>query len=733
MDKKRFKDSYDKVAALQGLLVMIIAVITLEATGIVQHVFSQKTMRAEASSRAEDQMEIVERDIYNIIDQTETAIRNNMWIARIQVAEPDSLWDLAIGIVEDNPFICGSTVALVENYAPSKGRLFAPYACRKGDGIVTTQLGTEEYDYLHQEWFVKALENPEGYWSEPYFDTGGAESFITTYSVPVRDNSGRIAAVMTADVSLGWLTSKLDQMQLYPHSFNLMVSRSGKMMVCPAETLVMNHTIRELTADLQLTDDFDPVEEMMSSENGGYFPIRYQGKVRYVFFNPIVRTGWVMSVVIPEEEIFAASRKVATRVFLLQVLGILILIQILWATLKNQKRLHKVNVNKKRMEGELQVASNIQMSMIPKSFPPFPERSDLDIYATIVPAKEVGGDLYDFFIQDNRLYFCIGDVSGKGIPASLVMAVTRSLFRTIAPHERSPQRILNMMNDSMSDTNEYDMFVTFFCGVLDLAKGHLRYCNAGHNAPYLVGGGQPRELPVEANLPLGVMRGIRFIEQETDLSSGYGLFLYTDGLNEAENVVHEQFGGQRIEEVLGRDIASSKQELTAMMEAVNNFVGDAPQSDDLTLLYIRFLNPDPDCCKERHLILHNDIQQIPQLASFVESIADLARMDVGTAMSLNLALEEAVANVIQYAYPAGSDGLVDIEAIICPGELKLIISDSGVPFDPTAAPEVDITLSAEERPIGGLGIFLVRQIMDTVSYLRAEGKNILTMTKKLSA
>ena len=168
-----------------------------------------------------------------------------------------------------------------------------------------------------------------------------------------------------------------------------------------------------------------------------------------------------------------------------------------------------------------------------------------------------------------------------------------------------------------------------------------------------------------------------------------------------------------------------------MHKAVSDFVGEADPSDDLTMLFIHYLNDMQPDETERHLILHNDIQQIPQLAEFIETIADEIKLDQGMAMSLNLALEEAVTNVILYAYPEGSDGLVDIEAVMSKDKLKFIISDSGQAFDPTAAPEADVTLGVEDRPIGGLGIYLVRNIMDTVSYARADGKNVLTLTKKL--
>ena len=439
-----------------------------------------------------------------------------------------------------------------------------------------------------------------------------------------------------------------------------------------------------------------------------------------------------MSIVIPHNEIYGSIERLGKIVSLLIILGIGMIILILYYTISNQQNLNRIEENKHKMEGELKVARGIQMSMIPKSFPPYPERGDVDMFAAVVPAKEVGGDLYDFYIRDEKLFFCIGDVSGKGVPASLVMAVTRSLFRTVSAHEKSPQRIVTAMNDSMSDMNESNMFVTFFCGVLDLQNGHLRYCNAGHNAPVLVKAEGNAELPVVPNLPLGIMPGMNFEEQEADLECGTGLFLYTDGLNEAENPAHGQFGEERMMNLLQPGM-ESRVLIDNVRDAVHAFADGAPQSDDLTMLYIRFMNSRKTEETERHLILHNDIQQIPQLAEFVEAVADLAHLDVGLTMSLNLALEEAVSNVIMYAYPKGSDGLVDVEAIVRKDSLEFILSDNGTPFDPTAAPEADITLDVEDRPIGGLGIFLVRNIMDEVKYTRSDdGKNILSMTKKLA-
>ena len=264
--------------------------------------------------------------------------------------------------------------------------------------------------------------------------------------------------------------------------------------------------------------------------------------------------------------------------------------------------LRDTTAQKAAMESELKIAHDIQMSMLPKTFPPYPERDDIDIYGMLTPAKAVGGDLFDFYIRNEKLFFCIGDVSGKGIPASMFMAVTRSLFRNISAHVVLPEHIAYALNNALTEGNETNMFVTLFTGVLDLATGHLHYCNAGHNAPLLVGcdvedsvphaDPQVRELPCLPNLPLGIMGEFQFEAQEVDLDPDTTIFLFTDGLNEAENAFHEQFGDERIMEVANRLLAQREHQpiniTYEMFQAVHNFVNGAEQSDDLTMLAIQY-------------------------------------------------------------------------------------------------------------------------------------------------
>ena len=508
--------------------------------------------------------------------------------------------------------------------------------------------------------------------------------------------------------------------------------------------------------------------------------------VKYLIcYAPIERTGWSMATVIPASIIYGSSQLLNYLILFIMLAGLIMLFficnsvvkritmplarfadsadevakgnlsatlpdirtkdemarlrqsfSLMQTSLKQQmEELRQSTASKAAIESELKVASDIQMSMLPKIFPAYPDRDDIDIFGQLTPAKAVGGDLFDFFIRDEKLFFCIGDVSGKGVPAALVMAVTRAQFRTVSAHESQPERIVTRLNDTMSEGNDSNMFVTLFVGVLDLPTGRLRYCNAGHDAPMLIGAGVGM-LPCESNIPVGVMSDWKFTQQETQIDQNTTIFLYTDGLTEAENLSHEQFSEERM-------LAMARESLTAdshkpvvfvenMTKAVREFVNGAEQSDDLTLLAIQYTKQQLDVRYRRSLMLNNDINQLWQLNAFMDHVCEAMGFDANTTLQMNLALEEAVVNVMNYAYPKGTTGTVNIEAQANDVRLKFTISDSGKRFDPTTVASVDTSLSAEDRSIGGLGIFLVRQLMDSVNYERIGGFNVLTLRKRLS-
>ena len=725
---KKRKDSIAGLSfgktARTAILLVIIAAVTLEATSLFQGVFARKNLQAEMSMRAESRLSLIKSEIMNVINQAEAAVRNKTWIAQWGLDHPDSLASVARLLVRDNPVIVGSTVALVPGYN-RRHPLLAPYTFRSGDSLVTRSLATEAYDYPSQEWFVKPLELKEGYWSEPYVDEGGGDMLMTTYSVPIFDQQGREAAVLTGDISLDWLTEVVNSLKVYPHSRSILLSRTGLFMVSPQEEVVMSKTVDEVVNQMSDSLSFKALNRAMLEGRSGETVVRIDNDKHHVYYAPVERTGWSMCIIIPDDDIFNDLRKADLMTRLLELLGLIMLIILLRASVRSQIKNLDLVQRKERMEGELQVASKIQRAMVPDPLRSFTERNDLDMAASIIPAKEVGGDLYDFFIRNEKLFFCIGDVSGKGVPASLVMAVTRTAFRAVCAREDSPALIVSSINDGMVEMNEDNLFVTFFCGVLSLNTGHLCYCNAGHNPPRSLTD-HIDDLPVEPNLPLGIVRGYPFVEQETDLHYDDALFLYTDGLTEAENSRHQLFGEDRLEKALhGRKSATDH--LKNIQQRVAEFVGDAPQSDDLTMLFIHYLGQK----KGYHLTLVNDLRQVSFLAGFVERIREDNDLTPGLAARINLALEEAVTNVIMYAYPEGTVGKMNLEAVRDGNDLRFTLTDRGKVFDPTAVPEADLTASVEDRPIGGLGIHLVRTIMDSVQYKRMDGKNILTMTLHL--
>ncbi|MBO4463176.1 MAG: SpoIIE family protein phosphatase [Prevotella sp.] len=719
-----------------SLAIIITAGVLVEATTAVQYYYAKEGIRQEVEHRAQSELKAKSLEIRNVMNVVEVAVENMAWAVEQRLSQPDSMVAVTQKLLADNEYIVGSAVAFEPYYYQDKGRQFSPYTY-KHDGTTTSkQLGTDQYDYHSMEWYTAPMESGHGHWSEPYFDEGGGEMIMSTYSLPIHDAAGRCVAIFTADVSLDWLSEIINAHHIYPSSYNLLLSRKGQIMVCPEDSLVMRKSIGQVTEGMADTTFESINRQMMAGRSGQATVTDAKGDKNYVFYAQMDGdTGWSMAVVCADDEIYHSLRWMAINVTVLMLVGLILLAYIIWRAARNARRLQAVNAEKERIGSELHIASAIQMGMLPKTFPTYPDREDVQLYGSLTPAKEVGGDLFDFFIRDEKLFFCIGDVSGKGVPASLVMAVTRSLFRSVSAHESMPDRIVSSLNESMADMNETNMFVTLFVGVLDLPTGRLRYCNAGHDAPLLIGD-RVGMLPVESNIPVAVMSGWKFISQEAHIFTGTTIFLFTDGLTEAENASHAQFRMERVEETARQALAAQeqvpKQIIQRMGDAVHHFVGGAEQSDDLTMLAIQYIKQQRDIKLRKSIVLSNDTNEVPRLAAFVDEVCEALGFNATVTMQMNLAIEEAVVNVMEYAYPRGTRGDVSIEAQSNDVRLKFTITDSGSPFDPTAKADADTSLNAEERPIGGLGIHLVRQLMDSINYERVDGHNVLTLRKKLN-
>jgi sigma-B regulation protein RsbU (phosphoserine phosphatase) len=423
------------------------------------------------------------------------------------------------------------------------------------------------------------------------------------------------------------------------------------------------------------------------------------------------------------EEISAPIRTMHQEHLLMALLGVGVLAFMLYRYSRSEAKLREASQEQARLSGELSVARKIQKEMLPKAFPD-------NIFGLLEPAREVGGDLFDFYRRDGKLFFCVGDVSGKGVPSAMLMSVIHSLFRIVSEKEESPSRILSVLNTQACRDNDTNMFVTFFVGCLDLYTGKFRYSNAGHDKPFLISD-NVSILPSRANLPLGVFPDTVFEEEALLLTPGSSIFLYTDGLTEAKDAHRQPFGRSRVEDALRRSLSASlaaEQTVMSLLESAREFTGDAPRSDDLTMLLIHY---PPQSLFKDILVLKNKVEEVKKLSAFLKDICVKLNLEGKLGLSIRLAVEEMVVNVINYAYPYPKEGTVFIYADSDYKELRFTIVDEGIPFDPTAVVPQSITLSAEERSIGGLGILLSRQIMDSVSYCRKTEFNVLTLTKSI--
>jgi sigma-B regulation protein RsbU (phosphoserine phosphatase) len=456
---------------------------------------------------------------------------------------------------------------------------------------------------------------------------------MVSYCKPLTTSAGFIGSI-SLDISLKWLSDNLSPVKPYPHSYSILISRGGTYLVHPDPDKLFYQTIfTEGLIDSKPAQD--ELGKSMLELEAGFRRLEIDGVRSYVFFTPLKATGWSMAIVCPESDIFGRFNRLRWFITTIDLLGLLLLFFSCFQVIRKTMRplsdlarqaeeiasghfdtvlpastqpdelgtlsrsfadmqsslvtymdeLTRTTANKVRIEGELQIARDIQMGMIPQVFPPFPDRKDIDLYASMEPAREVGGDLYDYFIQGGRLYFCIADVSGKGVPASLFMAVVRNLFRAAGKQELLPDEIARRINDILSDRNEQLMFVTMFIGAIDLETGRLDFCNCGHNPPVVLPhDGKPVFLSCKANTSIGILPDARFEGEYVDGFKDTPLFLYTDGLNEAENPDHELFGSDRLLAILGEPYTDAETVVKRMQKAISAHVAGADASDDLTML-----------------------------------------------------------------------------------------------------------------------------------------------------
>lgn len=547
-------------------------------------------------------------------------------------------------VLAANPDVYGAAAAFAPGaFRPGLAH-YAPYFCRRDGRASRVSLGDADR-YELENWYLVPRVLGRPVWSEPYFDEAGGGIVMTTYSVPIFRTEGarrEFLGVVTADVSLEWLRRQVGKISMYRSGYAFLLSRNGVFVSHPDSRMIMRESIFSL-AEQADSPKLRAIGQDMTRGREGFarLPDFVLGQPAWLAYAPMPDTGWSMGVIVPEAELFAGLHRLGRDVAAIAAGGFLLLFCVIAGisatitrpltrlaataaqiakgnldtpvpTAKTGDEVGRLSQSfeqmrlalqdyiadltattkaKERLESELKIARSIQMNFLPKHFPPFPEITAFELHAALEPAWEVGGDLYDFFLTgDGRLLFLVGDVSGKGVPAALFMAVTKTLIKGIAEQETDPAAILGKVNRELCVDNESLLFVTMFLGILDCDTGELAYSNAGHNPPARIApDGTPSWLELPRGLFLGIMDDAVYRTSHTTLVPGEKLVAFTDGVTEAMDPSHGLFGTQRLQQTLARVAARSPQDLDqAVMDALRAFAADAAQADDITIMTLLY-------------------------------------------------------------------------------------------------------------------------------------------------
>ncbi len=613
-------------------MIVVLAMMAVIA-GVVYYSVGEY-MDDEAQQRFQIVAMRAHREIQRRLSDVKTATNNNVHEIERDIDNPDKLPDHLERIVRMNPGIVSCGLLFVPDYYPEKGRFYVPFASRDTADVVSTmRIDSIYHNYVEDDWYVERMKSDSADWVDPYFEdplltTHIAPRLLTTYAIPIHNHEGRPVALLCSDMSLEDMRyDMLQQVRQGKKHYEQHQEHPSYCCIIDRNRRYILHPDRE-----RMLKDYLDANVSFKGQQGAVSAV-VDGVPSWICYHTVKNAEWTVMVVAPKDLIRRHGRMLNIIILTAMIIGLAAIylfcrqqirkitsplhrfarsveevargnfntplpdiknddeIRLLRDSFGNMQQslsryieeLKTTTAQKSAIESELAIARDIQNAIVPSAFP---NRAGLDVYASMTPAKEVGGDLYDFFLRDNCLYFCIGDVAGKGVPAALVMTIVCGAFRLLSESESEPVRIVSRMNNLMTRDNNITIFVTFFAGVLNLDTGHMRYCNAGHKAPLV--NGEP--LPVEKNLPIGAMPDWEFKAQEVDLAPGNTLFLYTDGLNEAEDAEHRMFGWKRIVEVIQNTSQQPRTLIESMTQAVTEFVGDTEKSDDLAMLCINLNN-----------------------------------------------------------------------------------------------------------------------------------------------
>ncbi|EIC21488.1 SpoIIE family protein phosphatase [Thiorhodovibrio frisius] len=689
------------------------------------------------------------------------------------------------------PALYGIAFAWLPERKPPGWDAWSPYSYRAEGTLRYTDLGHDNRDYIGQDWFYlpRFLDRPvwtEPYiWTGPYLKTTGVR--MVTYSAPVRlpsPDGPVFAGVVTCDIELTWLDRMLAELPLGENGYGFLLSRNGVHISHPIAELTMDESIFSVAEARGDPDLRKAGQAMLSGQPGIRAWVGWANdETSWLAWDRLATTGWTSGVLISQT---ALNRDIAQLTQIEALAGggglLLLLLTVGWIarsitrpitalseaapgiaaghldeplpepkgedevarltaifrTMRDHLKgyiadLQATTAARERIEGELRIARDIQMDLVPKTFPAFPEREDMDLFAIIEPAREVGGDFYDFLLlDDDHLFLAIGDVSGKGVPAALFMAVTRSLLRAEVKTDRDPGRVLARLNNALAEHNDACMFVTVFCALVSLSDGRVRYVNAGHNPPlWLRADGRVDWIDSPSGVAAGPIADLDYATGQLTLAPGESLLLYTDGVNEAMNADDQEFGNERLHQRMrASQSLSCHDALHALLADIRAHTGEAEQFDDITMMMFR--REEAQMNQPKRLTLTNDLSELGRLADWLERFGDAHGIPRKVIHPLNLALDELVTNIIHYAYPDGEAHSFTLELRPLGDRLEAELVDDGIPFNPLEMPDADTESDVEERQIGGLGIHFVRQTMDGVYYQFEQGHNHLRLIKRLA-
>ena len=683
-----------------------------------------------------------------------------------EVNPPPAEYPLRIrGILDAWPEVYGSTIAAEVRAAEPASRAFAPYYFRRDGGIAYSDLALESYGYSRLPWYRRAADAKQPVWSAPYFDAGGGETWMITYSVPFFQRSAagvrELAGVLTADLSLDWVRDAAARIRLPPFTAGWLASPPGQQ---DFVTPIGASEARRVQAIRAAAED-------LLARGKTFEVVRQGGDSWYLAVRNLETLQWRLMLVMPRSKLLGEARVVLRRQLLLGAAGLLLLATavslvaagisrpihrlaeavggpaggdlefplpvntrrdetgVLTAALRRLRDSLKQHVQlraesiaaQSRLEHELQIAASIQQSMLPNAgSAPLP--AGVQVAAALVPARQVGGDFYDYFLQpDGLLLFVVGDVSDKGIPAALFMARVSALIRMSGGAGHLPEQILAELNATLAQGNDACMFVTLVCGILDLHSGQLRYASAGHEAPLMRrANGGIGTLTVDNGPALGIEAVADFPATETRMDPGDTLVLFTDGVSEAATTDGAQFGTERLGELLARGNGEPRGLVQLVVDSLTDGSGGFHVEDDLTLMAIQFSAARYSWRLEPDLAGDGVRQAQVWLREILAAHVDAARIG-----EVELIAEEVLTNVARAA--AGGPVRASVQCALVTGAIVLTFRDDGAPFDPLEHHRPDLDEDAARRTVGGLGIHIVRELAADIRYARAGGENVLTV------